>query len=137
MSKRFFFFFLSFLSKVTGVVLQVFSHLIQMSNDRVDLAKSSQALEVVAEAAEQLSREPKGRFTPKTIALILLMVINLAQVFMILVPVSPLQPSNGSCLSLCVNQTTQILYQISVLAAALTASRTSECTSNLSQAVFS
>lgn len=122
---------------MTGVVLQVFSHLVQMSNDRMDLAKSSQALEVVAEAAEQLSREPKGRFTPKTIALILLMVINLAQVFMILVPVTPLQLSSGSCSSLCVNQTTQILYQMSVLAAALNANNMSECSSNLKQVVFS
>ena len=122
---------------MTGVVLQVFSHLIQMSNDRMDLAKSSQALEVVAEAAEQLSREPKGRFTPKTIALILLMVINVAQVFMILVPVTPLLLSSGSCLSQCVNQTTQILYQISVLAAALSANNMSECSSSLKQVVFS
>lgn len=122
---------------MTGVVLQVFAHLIQMSGDRVDLAKSSQALEVVAEAAEQLSREPKGRFTPKTIALVLLMIINLAQVFMILVPVFPLQPSNGSCLSQCVNQTTRILYQISVLAAALSANNMSACTSNLNEVVFS
>lgn len=121
---------------MTGVVLQVFSHFVQMSNDRVDLTKSSQALEVVAEAAEQLSREPKGRFTPKTIALILLMVINLAQVFMILVPVSPLQPSSDSCSNRCLNQTTLILQKVSALAAALTASSTSECNSSLSSVVF-
>lgn len=108
-----------------------------MSNDRIELAKSSQALEVVAEAAVSLPEKTKGQWTFKVVMLVLLMVINVGQV-VLTIPSVTSQPIVGCCqLNQCLNQTTLILQKVSALAAALTASSTSVCNSSLSSVVFS